>query len=368
MHAASPATVEIREVGPRDGLQNEDPIPVDDRVRLIDALSATGLRRIEAASFVKAEAIPADGGRRGRHGPDRAPARGRVLGARAEPAGRGAGARRRRRRAQVVVSASETHNRKNVRRSIDESIERGRRGRRARPRRRHAGRGDRVDFVRLPVRGRRRSRRVSPVSRSRLSSRASTAARSATPPAWRRPAGSTSCSTPLERRRIVATDVGLHFHNTRGTGLANVLAGLERGVARFDASIGGLGGCPYAPGATGNIVTEDLVHMLDDIGVETGVDLDSAHRRCPPRPGPGRPRAARSGHAGRDRAPRRCTLRDGGRRPSASTSSGRCRATSSGKRDKLAATAQAVRARPARPAPRRRLVRRGRPARQRARR
>ena len=77
----------------------------------------------------------------------------------------------------------------------------------------------------------------------------------------------------LEAVGIDPTSVGLHFHNTRGTGLANVLAGLERGVTRFDASIGGLGGCPYAPGATGNIVTEDLVHMLEDMGVATGVDL-----------------------------------------------------------------------------------------------
>ncbi|MGZ4713352.1 MAG: hydroxymethylglutaryl-CoA lyase, partial [Acidimicrobiia bacterium] len=79
----------------------------------------------------------------------------------------------------------------------------------------------------------------------------------------------------LAEQGIVATDVALHFHNTRGTGLANVLAALERGVTRFDASIGGLGGCTYAPGATGNIVTEDLVHMLDDMDIETGVDLEA---------------------------------------------------------------------------------------------
>jgi hydroxymethylglutaryl-CoA lyase len=79
----------------------------------------------------------------------------------------------------------------------------------------------------------------------------------------------------LARVGIQSADVGLHFHNTRGTGLANVMAGLGRGVRRFDASIGGLGGCPYAPGATGNVVTEDLVYMLDDMEIETGVDLDA---------------------------------------------------------------------------------------------
>jgi hydroxymethylglutaryl-CoA lyase len=71
------------------------------------------------------------------------------------------------------------------------------------------------------------------------------------------------------------TGLNLHFHNTRGTGLANVLAALELGVADFDASVGGLGGCPYAPGATGNIATEELVHMVEDMGVATGIDLDA---------------------------------------------------------------------------------------------
>jgi hydroxymethylglutaryl-CoA lyase len=74
---------------------------------------------------------------------------------------------------------------------------------------------------------------------------------------------------------IEPADISLHFHNTRGTGLANVITALGRGVTRFDASIGGLGGCPYAPGATGNVVTEDLVHMLEDMGIGTGVDLDA---------------------------------------------------------------------------------------------
>jgi hydroxymethylglutaryl-CoA lyase len=67
----------------------------------------------------------------------------------------------------------------------------------------------------------------------------------------------------------------LHFHNTRGTGLANVLTALELGVTEFDASVGGIGGCPYAPGASGNIATEELVHMLEDMGIETGIDLDA---------------------------------------------------------------------------------------------
>jgi hydroxymethylglutaryl-CoA lyase len=93
----------------------------------------------------------------------------------------------------------------------------------------------------------------------------------------------TGMATPTRVRALVGafrsahpeTGLNLHFHNTRGTGLANVLAALELGVADFDASVGGLGGCPYAPGATGNIATEELVHMVEDMGVVTGIDLDA---------------------------------------------------------------------------------------------
>jgi hydroxymethylglutaryl-CoA lyase len=93
----------------------------------------------------------------------------------------------------------------------------------------------------------------------------------------------TGMATPGRVQRLVGefrsaqpdAELNLHFHNTRGTGLANVLAALEMGVADFDASVGGLGGCPYAPGATGNIATEELVHMVEDMGVSTGIDLDA---------------------------------------------------------------------------------------------
>ena len=271
MHAY-PQTVEVREVGPRDGLQNEDPIPLDDRVRLIDALSATGLRRIEAASFVKPEAIPAMAG--AEEVMARIERRPGVVYSALVPNPKGAA------RAlaagadelQLVVSASETHNRKNVRRSVEESI---------------AGAGEVAALAHdagrpvevivstafgCPYEGDVEPARVASVAAQVVGQGADRCSFGDT----------TGMATPrrvdelldaLEDAGFVATDVGLHFHNTRGTGLANVLAGLERGVARFDASIGGLGGCPYAPGATGNIVTEDLVHMLDDLGVDTGVDL-----------------------------------------------------------------------------------------------
>ncbi|HEX6310277.1 MAG TPA: hydroxymethylglutaryl-CoA lyase [Acidimicrobiia bacterium] len=269
-----PAVVEIREVGPRDGLQNEAPIPVDDRVRLIDALSRTGLRRIEAASFVKAEAIPSMAGA------DEVMARierrpgvrysALVPNVRGAERALAAGADE----LEVVVSASETHNQRNVRRSVAESVE---------------GVAELTDLAHeagrpaeaivstafgCPYEGDVAAERVAEVALDLLGAGADRCSFGDT----------TGMATPrrvddlldaLDRAGVAATEVGLHFHNTRGTGLANVLAGLERGVTRFDTSIGGLGGCPYAPGASGNIVTEDLVHMLADMGIETGVDLDT---------------------------------------------------------------------------------------------
>ena len=268
-----PTHVEIGEVGPRDGLQNETTVPIVDRVRLIDALSATGLRRIEAVSFVSPKAIPPMAGA------DEVMARisrrpgvayralvPNVKGAELALAAVVD-------EIEVVVSASETHNQRNVKRSVDESIAAA-----------HDltalahGAGTPVEAIvstafGCPYEG--------DVAESRV---AGLAARLRDGGADRLSFGDTTgMATPrrvdalldaLAAVGIEAAEVSLHFHNTRGTGLANVLAALTRGVTRFDASIGGLGGCPYAPGATGNIVTEDLVHMLEDMGIDTGVDLD----------------------------------------------------------------------------------------------
>jgi len=271
---AMPATVEVREVGPRDGLQNEAPIAVDDRVQLIDALSATGLRRIEAASFVKAEAIPPMAGAEDVMA--RIERRPGVVYSALVPNVRGAeralaaGADE----LEVVVSASATHNQKNVRRSVAESIE----GAAELAALAHdAGRPAEAivsTAFGCPYEGDLAPERVAGVARELLDGGADRCSFGDT----------TGMATPrrvdelldaLEAVDIAASDVGLHFHNTRGTGLANVVSGLTRGVRHFDASVGGLGGCPYAPGASGNIVTEDLVHMLADMGIETGVDLDA---------------------------------------------------------------------------------------------
>ncbi len=269
-----PAHVEIGEVGPRDGLQNEAIVPIEDRVRLIDALSGSGLRRIEVVSFVSPKAIPPMAGAAEVMAQiNRRPGvtyRALVPNVRGAEMALAAAVDE----IEVVVSASETHNQRNVKRSVDESIA----GADELTVLAH-GAGTPVEAIvstafGCPYEG--------DVAESRV---AGLAARLRDGGADRLSFGDTTgLATP---RRVVAlldelaavgieaAEVSLHFHNTRGTGLANVLAALTRGVARFDASIGGLGGCPYAPGATGNIVTEDLVYMLEDMGIDTGVDLDA---------------------------------------------------------------------------------------------
>ncbi len=269
-----PAAAEVREVGPRDGLQSEDPVPLADRVRLVDALSATGVRRIEVASFVRPDAVPAMAGAEElmaaitrRPGvtytalaPNRRGAE-RALAAGADEL-------------EAVVSASETHNRRNLGRSVDETL-----GEIAGLVEVAHGAGRPVEAAvatafGCPYEGEVAPERVAALARRLLDLGADDIY-----------VGDTSgLATPrridevldaLEAAGIDPAEVRLHLHDTRGTGLANAYAALHRGVTRFDASVGGLGGCPYAPGASGNVASEDLVHMLEDLGVATGVDLDA---------------------------------------------------------------------------------------------
>jgi hydroxymethylglutaryl-CoA lyase len=269
-----PARVEIREVGPRDGLQNEAPVAVTERIRLIDALSRTGLRRIEAAAFVSPTAIPPmAGSEQVMAGIERiagitysalvpnAKGAERAIAARADEL-------------ELVVSASETHNQKNVRRSVAESLV----GAFEVVELAHAANLEAEAIVSTafgcPYEGDVAPERVAQLAGHLIDAGADRLSFGDT----------TGMATPrrvndlldaLDRAGIGADRVGLHFHDTRGTALANVLAALERGVVRFDASVGGLGGCPYAPGASGNAVTEDLVHMCHDMGIETGIDLEA---------------------------------------------------------------------------------------------
>jgi hydroxymethylglutaryl-CoA lyase len=268
-----PDHVDVREVGPRDGLQNEDPVPVEARVHLIDALSGTGLRFIEAASFVSPKAIPPmAGAAEVMAAIERAPG---VVYSALVPNPRGAelAAEAGADEIELVVSASETHNQKNVKRSVADSLV----GAREVVDIGH-GAGMAVEAIVSTAFGCPYEGDVAPERVAQLAGHLVDAG------ADRLSFGDTTgMATPrrvddlldaLEGAGIGSERVGLHFHNTRGTALANVVAALERGVVRFDASIGGLGGCPYAPGASGNAVTEDLVHMLGDMDIDTGIDLD----------------------------------------------------------------------------------------------
>jgi hydroxymethylglutaryl-CoA lyase len=268
-----PGRISVREVGPRDGLQNEDPVPTAAKVELINRLSGTGVQRIEAVSFVRPEAIPqmADADEVWRE-IDRAPT---VRYSALVPNLRGAvraldsGLRE----IEAVVSASDTHNRKNVNRSTEESLD-DIAGIIARAHDRGATCQVIVSTAwGCPYEGDVPVQRVVWAAGRAIADGADSISFGDT----------TGMATPGRVRQLVGEfrsahpdmPLNLHFHNTRGTGLANVLTALELGVADFDASVGGLGGCPYAPGATGNIATEELVHMVEDMGVATGIDLDA---------------------------------------------------------------------------------------------
>jgi hydroxymethylglutaryl-CoA lyase len=281
-----PRAVRVREVGPRDGFQNEpEVIPTERKVELIDALARTGLRRLEVTSFVRADVIPqlADGTEvlerisvpeevalsvliPNERGLDAALELRERLATSAAP-----------RRAafdevNVFMSASETHNRKNVNRSIAESLA----GLRSVLGRARAA-GLRCEAVistsfGCPYEGRVAPERVLEIAAALQQAGAQEVGFGDT----------TGMANPRQvrdfftaARRSLGAEVELtaHFHNTRGQGLANVLAALEVGVESFESSFGELGGCPVPAGATGNIASEDLVSMLHEMGIETGIEL-----------------------------------------------------------------------------------------------
>jgi hydroxymethylglutaryl-CoA lyase len=268
-----PTALSLREVGPRDGLQNEDPVPTEAKIALIDRLSATGVSRIEAVSFVHPRAIPqmADASEDAARMARAAGVRYSALVPNLKGAERALDAGFD--EIEVVVSASDTHNRKNLNRSTDESLD----DIAAIIDLAH-GRGATVQVIVSTAWGCPYEGEV-PVARV-LKVASTAAAHGADALSY---GDTTGMATPTRVTRLIGETrsafpglpLNLHFHNTRGTGLANVLAALELGVSDFDASVGGLGGCPYAPGASGNIATEELVHMVEDMGIDTGVDLDA---------------------------------------------------------------------------------------------
>ncbi|HEX2574548.1 MAG TPA: hydroxymethylglutaryl-CoA lyase [Polyangia bacterium] len=269
-----PRRVTIYEVGPRDGLQNEArAVPTADKIMFIEALAETGLRNIEITSFVNPKWIPqlADAadvarGVQRREGvnysclvPNR-----RGLDAALE-----AGMKE----VAVFLSASETHNKKNVNKTIAETLKAFEEV--VQPA--HAA-GARVRAYVSTVFGCPYEGRVDPQAVVRLVGELRQLG------VYQVSLGDTiGVGTPLQVHRVLQTvlehapaeELALHFHDTCGTALANVLVGLDLGIATIDSALGGLGGCPYAPGASGNLATEDVVYMLNGMGIETGIDLDA---------------------------------------------------------------------------------------------
>jgi hydroxymethylglutaryl-CoA lyase len=262
----TPSEARIREVGPRDGLQAEAPLSVADRVRVIDALSATGLREIEAVSFVSPAAVPAmaraDEVMRSITRTDGVSYVALVPNVRGAEMALDAGVDG----LNITVSASPAYNERNVRRTIDESLLEVSK---------IVGRvsGLWVDVTiscafGSPYEGDISASDVGALGREVM-------ARGATSLTF---ADTTGMATPRRVQDlvdVVGPNVRLHFHETRGTGLVNAYTALQLGVADFDTSVGGLGGSPFAAGAGGNLATEGLVAMLDDLDVATGVSVDA---------------------------------------------------------------------------------------------
>ncbi len=267
-----PERVTVYEVGPRDGLQNQaEVIPTDVKVRFVDALSRARLPYIEVTSFVRPGMIPqlADA----EQVAEEIERRPEIAYTALVPNSRGM---ERASRAHldgiaVFTAASETFSRHNTNAGIAETIERFRPVVAEAQARGIWTRGYVSTAFGCPYEGDISTEAVVNVSKDLLALGVSQLAISDT----------IGVATPRQVDKVLdalleempVQQLALHFHDTRGTALANVLAGLQRGITIFDASAGGLGGCPYAPGASGNLATEDLLYMLEGLGIETGVSL-----------------------------------------------------------------------------------------------
>jgi hydroxymethylglutaryl-CoA lyase len=272
--AALPSSVRMREVGPRDGFQNEpETIATADKVRLIDMLSASGLQRIEVTSFVRPDVIPqlSDAAEVLAAVQRRDGVAFSVLIPNERGLERALAMRDRFDEISVFLSASETHNQHNVNRSIEESLS-GLERTLATAR----GAGLRCEGViatsfGCPYEGKVPPERVFGIAERLMAAGCDEVGFGDT----------TGMANPRQvreffaaaRERLAGVELTAHFHNTRGQGLANVLAALEEEVDSFESSFGELGGCPVPPGSTGNVSSEDVVSMLHEMGVETGVKL-----------------------------------------------------------------------------------------------
>lgn len=264
---ALPSSIAIREVGPRDGLQPEAPVTIATRVSLVTALIDAGVSIIEVAAFVSPRAVPAMAGAADviaalprsptvRHVALVPNVKGAEL---AVEAGVDA--------LTLTVSASEAYSQRNVGMSVEDSLAQVAAIRAA------IGGNLPMDTVISCAFGSPYEGDLDPAAVADLGRRAlATGSSSLTF------ADTTGMATPRRVRDMLAetgSDVGLHLHDTRGTALVNAYAAMEAGVTRFDTAVGGLGGSPFAAGAGGNLATEDLVHLCDDLGIATGIDLEA---------------------------------------------------------------------------------------------
>lgn len=268
-----PKRVSVYEVSPRDGLQNESAqVATHAKVRLVEALVVAGLRRIEVSSFVSAKWVPqmADADQVFRMLARTQGVRFSALcpNARGLDRARSAGVQE----VAVFVSASESHNQRNVNKSVAQTLTAFREVIEPACESGMDVRGYVSTVWGCPYEGDVDVERSLEIARELLDRGC-----------YQVSLGDTiGVGTPLQTQRIIGRfleeippeKLALHLHDTRGTALANVLVGLEMGITNFDSSVAGLGGCPYAPGAAGNLATEDLVYTLEGMGVETGVDLD----------------------------------------------------------------------------------------------
>jgi hydroxymethylglutaryl-CoA lyase len=267
-----PKSVTVVEVGPRDGFQMEKRfIETDTKIKIINALIKSGIKRIEATSFISPRAIP--------QMRDAAEVVNKILRPKdvfiealvPNPKGGEDAAQARVDGMRIFVSASESHNRKNVNRTIEESLSGFKEIMRIAEKARIPVAGDIAVAFGCPFEG-----NIPPDRLHRIAGRMlelgvrgitlGDTTGMATPPIVRK-----TCESLL--KAYPGLVLGIHFHNTRGIGLVNVYEALSLGLANFESSVAGLGGCPFAPGATGNVCTEDMVYLFHELGIQTGINL-----------------------------------------------------------------------------------------------
>jgi hydroxymethylglutaryl-CoA lyase len=265
--------VRVTEVGPRDGFQSEKTVlKTEDKIDIINNLIEAGFPRIEVSSFVSPKAIPqlADA----ETILNKVNRNSNTTLAALVPNSRGALRAVEAKLDQIVVflSASESHNKKNVNRSVDESLQGFREIADIAGKNNIPIQGDIATAFGCPFEGNISPKKLADISKEykKMGFRGVTLG------------DTTGMATPVVvtdainaiRDNVPDFNITLHFHNTRGVGLANVMTGLNEGITDYESCFGGMGGCPFAPNATGNICSEDLIYLLHEMGIKTGIDLD----------------------------------------------------------------------------------------------